>query len=317
MLQHLLRHAEDVVGGLAHLEQLRRGFQNLVHRAGNEGEQLGDFAQTADGLGVGHLGDRHRRVAFEHALQDAAEQAGVAAEAVGGLHRVFGTGQYLVHCREDTFGEQGLALGHGDLVGRGTVLEEDVYHFLVFGLQLGNGFGQGLGHLVQRKHGLLAGQNGVGTTAQTRPLVAQDGHARRYRLRAGRQAGLRVAFGQPVPAQLEILTLAAQQSERLGLARRRLDGVLRDTLRQQAQLAGMADVLLVMLGLLVEVCEVGKQQHHRNDQDGKQPADQSAAAHAGEQIARVKFFHRLAPAWTYHTKLFPSNTTGRQQRPGQ
>ncbi|MOA61048.1 hypothetical protein D3C78_1860900 [compost metagenome] len=60
-----------------------------------------------------------------------------------------------------------------------------------------------------------------------------------------------------------------------------------------------------MLGLLIEVREVGEQQHHGDDQDGEQPPDQRAAAHAGEQIACVEFFHRLAPAWTFHTETDP------------
>ncbi|MNZ66937.1 hypothetical protein D3C78_851700 [compost metagenome] len=314
-LQHLLRFAEDVVGGLAHLEQFRRGFQDLVHRAGNEGEQFGDLLQTGHGLGIGHLGDRHGRVAFVHARQYATEQAGVATEAVGRLHRVFGTGEHLVHRGENPFGQQGLALGHGHLVGRRTVLQQDIHDLFVLDLQLRNGFRQGAGHLVQRQHGLLAGQNGVGTGAQALPVGLHGGEVAGHRFRTGRQAGIGVTLAQPLPALLEVVTLALQQGEGVGLARRRLDGVLGDPLGQQAQLTGVSDVLLVVFGLLVEVRKVGKQQHHRHDQDGEKTTDQTAAACAREEIACVEFFHLLAPAWTFHTKLFPSNDTGRQCRP--
>ncbi len=88
LVQQGLRNAEDVVRRFPDLEQVGRGLEDLVHRTGDELEEFGDLVQAIHRLGVGHLGDAHRRVAFLHALQYAAEQAGVAAEAVGGLHRV-------------------------------------------------------------------------------------------------------------------------------------------------------------------------------------------------------------------------------------
>ncbi|MNM82020.1 hypothetical protein D3C81_940410 [compost metagenome] len=105
LVEQGLRTAEDGVRRFPHLEQLRRGLEDFVHRAGNEFEQLGDLVQAAHRLGVGHPGDVHRLVAFLHALEHAAEQAGVAAEVVGGLYRAVVAGQHLVHRAEDTFGE--------------------------------------------------------------------------------------------------------------------------------------------------------------------------------------------------------------------
>jgi len=55
-------------------------------------------------------------------------------------------------------------------------------------------------------------------------------------------------------------------------------GVLGDTLGQHPQLAGVADVLLVVGGLGVEVREVGEQQHDEHDQRNKQHDDLRAAA---------------------------------------
>ena len=81
----------------------------------------------------------------------------------------------------------------------------------------------------------------------------------------------------------------------LALARRRFGGVLRDPLRQDAQFAGMADVLLVMVRLGVEVGKVGEQQHDRDDEDDEQPRDHRAAAHAREKIACVDFLHIWPP----------------------
>ncbi|MNZ50598.1 hypothetical protein D3C78_683890 [compost metagenome] len=106
LVQQGLGAGEDGVGGLADLEQFGRGFEDLVHRAGDELEELGNLLQAFQRLGVGDLGDLHRRVAFEHGAQDAAEQAGVTTEHVGGLDRVLVTSQHLVHRAENTFGQQ-------------------------------------------------------------------------------------------------------------------------------------------------------------------------------------------------------------------
>ncbi|MCY1413176.1 hypothetical protein D9M71_286020 [compost metagenome] len=285
LVQQGLRAAEDGVRRFPHLEQFRRGLEDLVHRAGDEFEQLADLVQAVHRLGVGHPGDMHRGVAFLHGLEHAAEQAGVAAEAVGGLHRAVVAGQHLVHRAEDTFGEQRLALGHRDLVGRSAVLQQDVDHLLVFHLQLRDGFGEGRGHLVQGQHGLLAGEDGVGVLAQQVPVLLHLVHLRLHRDRARRQGGALVTLGQDVPALLEVDARLLQQLEGLGLARRRLGGVLGDPLRQHAQLAGVADVLLVVVRLGVEVGEVGEQQHDRHDQDHEEPGDQRTAARPREKTA--------------------------------
>lgn len=295
LVQQGLRNAEDVVRRFPDLEQVGRGLEDLVHRTGDELEEFGDLVQAIHRLGVGHLGDAHRRVAFLHALQYAAEQAGVAAEAVGGLHRVLVAGQHLVHRAEDTFGEQRLALGDRDLVGRGTVLQQDVDHLFVFHLQLRDGFGEGRGHLVQGQYSLFAGEDGVGVLAQAIPVLLHHVHLRLHRFGAGRQGCALVAVDQDVPAFLEVVARILQELERLALARRRFGGVLRDPLRQDAQFAGMADVLLVMVRLGVEVGKVGEQQHDRDDEDDEQPRDHRAAAHAREKIACVDFLHIWPP----------------------
>ena len=295
LVQQGLRGAEDVAGRFAHLEQFGRGFQDLVHRAGNEFEQLGDLRQTLARLGLGYPGNLHGAVAFQHGVEHAAEQAGVAAEHVGGLHRVLVTGQYLVDRTENPFRQQRLALGHGHLGGGRAALQQDVHHFLVLDLQLRNGFRQGGGHLVQGQHGLFAGKDHVGIAAQAVPVFFHRIHLRGDIEGHHRQAGIQIAHGQVTPAAIEVVTGVLEQGEGLGLARRRFGGVLGDTLRQHAQLTRVGDVLGVVARLHVQVGEVGKQQHDGDDQTDEQADDQRAAAHAGKHISCVAFIHEWPP----------------------
>src|SRR5690606_1787401 len=242
-VQQGLRHGKDGVRRLTNLEQFRRGFENLVHRTGHEFEQFGNLGQTLEGLLVGHLGDFHRRVAFQHRRQYTTEQAGITAEHVGSLYRVFVTGQNLVHRTENTFGQQRLTLSHGYLGSRCTAFQQDVDYFLVLDLQLRNGFRQGGGYLVQRQYGLFAGQNGVSVLPQAVPVLLYRSHLCLYRLRCRWQAAAGVAIGQVAPALLEVVARIAQQPEGFGSTGRRFSGVLGDTLGQYAQLTGVTDVL--------------------------------------------------------------------------
>src|SRR5690606_37431133 len=56
VVQQHLGVGEDVVRRQAHLVQLRGGHQDLVHRVRHEAEQVGNFGETANRIGVGHLG---------------------------------------------------------------------------------------------------------------------------------------------------------------------------------------------------------------------------------------------------------------------
>ena len=76
------------------------------------------------------------------------------------------------------------------------------------------------------------------------------------------------------------------EPERHGLAGGRLGGVLGDALGQHAQLAGVTDVFRIVVGLGIEVGEVGKQQHDEHDQCDEQHDDLRAAARAGLRPAR-------------------------------
>ncbi|MNZ58873.1 hypothetical protein D3C78_768910 [compost metagenome] len=143
-----------------------------------------------------------------------------------------------------------------------------------------HGLGQGCGNLVQRQHRLLAGQNGIGVLAQTFPVAQHRIHFVAHRRWCGRQAGGRVTFVQVAPALLEIVTRLAEQAKRPRLARCRLGGVLGNALGQHPQLTGVADVLFVVIGLGVEVGEVGEQQDDRQDQHDEQRRDPGAAARA-------------------------------------
>ncbi|MNI33061.1 hypothetical protein D3C73_869890 [compost metagenome] len=80
-----MRQTENVRGRFADLEQLRRGFEDLVHRARDELEQLGDFRESRTGVAVFDLADLERRVALEHAVEHLAELRCVTPERIGGL----------------------------------------------------------------------------------------------------------------------------------------------------------------------------------------------------------------------------------------
>ena len=279
VIQQHLRTVKDGPGRFTNLEQFRRGFQNLVYRTGYELEQLGNFGQTIQGFLVGHLGNFHRRIAFQHGGQYAAEQAGVTAEHVGGLYRVFVTGQYLVDRAEDSFSQQRLALGHGNLSRRRFALQQNLDNLFVLNLQLRNGFRQGSRYLVQRQYGLLTGQDGIGVLPHAVPFLLHTGHFSLYCVRCRRDAIDVITFYQRIPALGVVVTGVLQQGKGFCLAGRRFGGRFRDPLRQYAQFAGVTDVLLVVAGLGVEVREVGEQQHDGNDQDNKESRDQRVAAH--------------------------------------
>ena len=277
-VQKGLRNGEDHVRRLTHLEQFRRGFENFIYRTRHELEQLGNFRQALKGFLVAYLGNFHGRVAFQHGRQYTAEQACITTKHVSGLHRVLVTGEYLVHRTQDTFSQQGLALSNRDLSRRRTAFQQDIDDFFVLDLQLRNGFRQGGRYLVQRQYGLFVGQDGVGVLPQRIPVLLHHSNLRLQGFRRCRQPGFLVTVGQITPASLEVVAGVAQQSKRFGRTGCRFRGVFCDTLGQYAQLTGVTDVLRVVVGLSVDVGEVGEQQHDRNDQDNKQPCDQCATA---------------------------------------
>ena len=261
-----LRQTEDIAGRLAHAQQFRRRFEDLVHGPGDELEQFGDLREAGASIGVLDLGHVNRRVAAKHAFEHLAETAGVAAKGIGGLYRGVITGQHGVDRTQNALGQQQLTLGHRHLARRRSALQEDLHYFFVFDLQLRHGLGQRCRHLVQRQHGLLAGQDGVGILAQVVPVLTDRVHLVPHGQRRRRQPGGLVALAQITPAPLEVIARIGQQLERQGLAGRRFGGVLGDALGQHAQLAGVADVLFVVVGLGIEVREVGEQQDDRQDE---------------------------------------------------
>ncbi|MNE78856.1 hypothetical protein D3C80_1752980 [compost metagenome] len=135
---------------------------------------------------------------------------------------------------------------------------------------------------MQGQYGLLAGQNGVGVLPQTVPVPLHGSHLRLHGLRCRGHATLLVAVGQIAPAGFEVVACLAQQTECLGSTGGRFGGVLGNTLRQNPQLTGVADVFRIVVGLRIDVGEVGEQQHDGDDQDDKQPGDQRTAARTRE-----------------------------------
>ncbi|MNG96472.1 hypothetical protein D3C79_555410 [compost metagenome] len=150
LVQQGLRQAEDVARRFADAEQLGRGFEDFVHRTGDELEQLGDLGQTGAGIGILDAGHLNRRVTAEHAFEHLTKAAGIAAEGIGSLRRRVVTGQHGVDRAQNTFGQQQLPLGHHHLVGRGAALQQDLDHFFVLDLQLRHGLGQRRRDLMQR-----------------------------------------------------------------------------------------------------------------------------------------------------------------------
>ena len=286
-----LRQVENIARRGAHLEQLRRGLENFIHGAGDKFEQLGDVRQPRPGVRVFDLGDTQPRVAVEHAIEHHAKTVGIAAEGIGGLHGGFIPRQHRVDRPQDTFGQQRLALGQGNLAGRGAALQQDIHDLFRLDLQLRHGFGQGRRHLVQRQHGLLAGQDGVGVFQQRLPVGLHRPHFGAHRTGRRRQAGLRVTFFQVAPALGKIVARIAQQLERRRFPGSGLGGVLGNALGQHAQLTGVADVLFVVGGLGVEVREVGEQQHDEHDQGDKQHDDLRTAARSGLGFGRGSGAH--------------------------
>jgi len=105
-LKQRLRQVEDIARRGSHLEQLRRGFEDFIHGAGDKLEQLGDFRQACAGVAVFDLGDAQPGVALEHAAEHLAKAVGITAKGVGGLHGGFVAGQHGVHRAKDAFGQQ-------------------------------------------------------------------------------------------------------------------------------------------------------------------------------------------------------------------
>ncbi|MNM62514.1 hypothetical protein D3C81_738500 [compost metagenome] len=290
-----LRQAENIGRRLAHLEQLRRGFEDFIHRAGNKFEQLGNFAQPRPCILILDLTDFQRRIALKHAVEHLTESRRIATESVGGLLRALVAGQHRVHRTQNAFGQQRLTLGHRDLSGRGAALQEDFHNLLVLDLQLRHGFGQSRGDLMQRQHRLLTGKNGVGIFQQAFPVHLHGTHFRAHGGRCRWQTGGRITLFQIAPALGKIVARIAEQLECRSLAGGGFGGVLGNALRQHAQLAGVTDVLFVVGGLGVEVREVGEQQHDENDQRDEQRDDLRTTARPFHWLACFCFYHRSSP----------------------
>ena len=148
---------------------------------------------------------------------------------------------------------------------------------------------------MQRQHGLFAGQNGVDIIEQQLPVTLHRLHFLVYGRRSRRQAGSRVAFFQITPALAEIIARIDQQFECRGFAGSGLGGVFGDTLGQHPQLARVADVLLVVVGLGIEVSKVGEQQHDEHDQGDKKHDDLRTTARPFHWFSGIGCGHRSGP----------------------
>src|SRR5690606_23791529 len=158
--QQVLGTQEDRIRRRTHLEQLRCGFQNLVHRLVDElVEQVGDLGQIVQRIRVGHLLDAERGIALDHAVEHAGEHGGITAEGIRRHHRAVAAFQYPRNGAHDPLRQPGLPLGIGHLVAAGAAADQDFHHAFVFGLQGGDGLGQGVGHVVQVEHGVFAVEN--------------------------------------------------------------------------------------------------------------------------------------------------------------
>lgn len=166
---------------------------------------------------------------------------------------------------------------------------------------------------MQGQHRLLAAEDDVGVLQQFFPVQLHRAHFLAQHHRCPGQAGGRVALLQVAPALGKVVARIPQQLERRGLAGRRFGGVLGDALGQHPQLAGVADVLLVVGGLGVQVREVGEQQHDEHDQCDEQHDDLRATAGAFQGLAGFGFGHRSG-LWRAGDPAFRS--PGRMQRSG-
>ena len=152
---------------------------------------------------------------------------------------------------------------------------------------------------MQRQHGLFTGQDGVGVIEQQLPVTLHRLHFLVYGRRRRRQAGGRVTFFQIAPALAEIIARIDQQLECGGFAGSGFGGVLGNALGQHPQLARMADVLLVVVGLGIEVRKVGEQQHDEHDQGDKQHDDLRTTARPFHWLSGIGCGHRSGPEIPY------------------
>src|SRR5690554_3621382 len=303
VVQQLLRVGEDVVGRTSYLIQLGGGEQDLFNRFGHIAEQVGDLLQTAHRIGVGNPGHAQYLVAVQHAIEHPTEQGSVATEAVGRHDRILVTGQYPVHRAENPLGQQRLTLGHGNLMGGGTALDQHVHHVLVLDLQLRHGIGQLSGHIVQRQYRLLTAQDGVGVVAQLLPVGTGGGQFIRQGAGCRRQPGFLSTVGQIAPALLVIVARLQQQREGLAGAGCRFGRRLGDLLGQYPQLARVTDIFGIVGTLHVHIQEVDEQQDQRDNQRDKQATDGPVAAQSREDAGGVKIFHFLGPYLAYRMLL--------------
>src|SRR5690606_10680529 len=134
--QQILGACEDVVRRRAHLEQFRRGCQNFVNRLVYEFIKQGsNFSEIVERIRVIDLGDAEGIIALDHAVQYTTKLAGVTAETVRCLHRTLTTGKHLVNGAHDTFREQRLPLGEGDLFRLSAGINENFHNAIVLSLQ--------------------------------------------------------------------------------------------------------------------------------------------------------------------------------------
>ena len=224
-----------------------------------------------------------------------AETVGITAKGTRGLGGILVAGQHRVNRAQNTLGQQGLTLRQHYLAGGSATLQEDFNHFFGLDLQLRHGFSQRGSHLMQRQNRLFTGQNGVGVIQQLLPVALHRLHFLVHGRGRRGQAGSRVAFFQVTPALAEIITCIAEQPERSGFTGSGFSGVFGDTLRKHPQLARMADVLLVVVGLGIEVSKVGEQQHDEHDQGDKKHDDLRTTARPFHWFRGIGYGHRSGP----------------------
>ena len=97
----------------------------------------------------------------------------------------------------------------------------------------------------------------------------------------------------------EIIARIDQQLECGGFAGSGFGGVLGNALGQHPQLARVADVLLVVVGLGIEVRKVGEQQHDEHDQGDKQHDDLRTTARPFHWLSGIGCGHRSGPEIPY------------------
>ena len=100
-----LRQAENGVRRFAHMEQLRRGFEDFVHGTGDKLKQFGNFLQAGAGILVFNLGNTQPFIAFKHAVEHLPETVGITPKGTCSLGGIFVAGQHRIDRSQNTLGQ--------------------------------------------------------------------------------------------------------------------------------------------------------------------------------------------------------------------